>query len=480
MQAPIIYWFRNDLRITDNPALHAAAQSGQEIICVYIHDQASANHWQIGRASQWWLHFSLTCLSESLKKINASLILKRGDSFEQLSSLIEETNATALYFARQYDPYDVETEKKLNKKFAEQLTIRRFKGYLLYEPDNIVTGKNEAYKVFTPFYKTCLKQTEPSLPLPAPTTLNSFKGRIVSDNIDDWNLSCKKPDWAAEFDALWTPGEEGAREILTNFINLAVSKYNVLRNRPDVFGTSRLSPHLHFGEISPRQIWHAVKSSSFADSSGAESHLRQLVWRDFAHNLLMNWPIFPESAFKEEFNHFPSLKNEVHLKKWQQGQTGYPIVDAGMRQLWRTGWMHNRVRMIVASFLIKDLLISWQEGQKWFWDTLLDANLANNAASWQWVAGCGADAAPYFRIFNPVLQGNKFDPQGAYIKEWVPELARLPIKHIHSPWLASDEILEEAGVVLGTSYPHPIVDHAVARERALGALETVKQHKQAG
>lgn len=479
MQSPIIYWFRNDLRITDNPALHATVKSGQPILFVYIYDQDSPNHWKIGRASQWWLRHSLARLSKSLENLNAKLIFKRGDPVEQLSKLIDSSKANALYFTRQYEPYDVNVEQQLNKKFANQLRVKRFKGYLLFEPENIKTGKGEAFKVFTPFYKACLKQIEPNLPLAAPTSLINFTSDIHSENISDWKLLPSKPDWAHEFNALWKPGEQGASEMLNYFINNSASKYHLLRNRPDMYGTSRLSPHLHFGEISPRQIWHAIKSSSVADSSGAEAHLRQLVWRDFSHNLLIHWPHFPEAAFKKEFDHFPWLNNKNHLKKWQHGQTGYPIVDAGMRQLWATGWMHNRVRMIVASFLIKDLLICWQDGEKWFWDTLLDANLANNAASWQWVAGCGADAAPYFRIFNPVLQGNKFDPQGEYIKEWVPELAQLPDKYIHSPWLAPQEVLLRANVRLDDNYPKPIVDHKAARDRALLALDEVKKYKAA-
>ena len=472
MERPIICWFRNNLRITDNPALHSAIKTGAPIICVYIYDEKLAQQWHRGRASQWWLHHSLKKLSESLEKIGIKLILRKGESLKELEKLYKESNATGLYFIRQYAAYDSKLEDKIYSKFKDDFEIRRFKSYLLFEPEDISTLNNEPYKVFTPFYRTYLKQAGPSTPLPAPRKCKAFAKKLASEQLKNWQLLPNNPDWSQQFSSIWTPGEKSALKMLKNFTQGPVSKYAVLRDRPDVYGTSRLSPHLHFGEISPRQVWHAVKNTNYADSSGATSYLRELVWRDFAYNLLTHWPTLPDEEFKKEFKSFPWLKNTKHLRAWQKGQTGYPIVDAGMRQLWATGWMHNRVRMIVASFLVKHLLICWDEGEKWFWDTLVDADLGNNSASWQWVAGCGADAAPYFRIFNPVLQGKKFDPEGEYVKQWVPELRHTPSKYIHEPWLMPNDLLQQD--TTSKDYPKPIVEHKFARDRALAALKKVK------
>lgn len=475
MPSPIIFWFRQDLRIKDNTALIAAAKTGRPIVCLYIFDKSNINHWPFGEASLWWLHHSLTHLTNSLKNLNVKLILRNGSVIEELDNIVKSTDAQALYFTRHYEPYNSKLEDQVHEHFIDKLEIKRFRGYLLYEPEEIRTGKNEPYKVFTPFYRNCLKTNSPGKPMPAPKTLTTYNKKIDSDKLASWNLLPNKPNWANGFNDYWTPGETGAHEYLKDFITHAGNKYPVLRNRPDVNGTSRLSPHLHFGEISPKQIWTAIKNSSKILENNGEAYLRQLIWRDFAYHLLAHWPDFPEKPFKEEFTKFPWKNDPQSLKAWQQGQTGFPIVDAGMRELWRTGWMHNRVRMIVASFLIKDLLIPWQQGQQWFWNTLVDANLANNAASWQWVAGSGADASPYFRIFNPVLQGEKFDPLGDYVREWVPELRHMPKKYIHSPWLAPENILNSAKVTLGDNYPHRIIDHSVARDRALAAYKKLKR-----
>jgi deoxyribodipyrimidine photo-lyase len=474
MQSPLIYWFRQDLRIKDNPTLTAAAQTGRPIICVYILDQNQNKHWPNGAATLWWLHHSLFRLSESLKALNIKLILRKGSVIEELDNIVQSTGAESLYFTRHYEPYNSDLESQINQHLSDQIEVKRFRGYLLYEPEAIRTGKDEPYKVFTPFYRCCLKTSTPGAPVRTPKNLISYKKRIASDRLNDWKLLPKAPNWAKGFNEYWVPGELGAHENLKDFIAHSGNKYPVLRNRPDVTGTSRLSPHMHFGEISPRQIWTAIKNSPKILEHNGEAYLRQLIWRDFAYHLLTHWPDFPEKPFRKEFNKFPWKTDTKSLQAWQQGNTGYPIVDAGMRELWKTGWMHNRVRMIVASFLIKDLLIPWQQGEEWFWDTLVDANLANNAASWQWVAGSGADASPYFRVFNPVLQGEKFDPIGDYVREWVPELKHIPKKYIHSPWLAPEDILIKAKITLGKNYPHPIIDHSFARDRALAAYKKLK------
>ena len=474
MQSPLIYWFRQDLRIKDNPTLTAAAQTGRPIICVYILDQNQNNHWPNGAATLWWLHHSLFRLSESLKALNIKLILRKGSVIEELDNIVQSTGAESLYFTRHYEPYNSDLESQINQHFSDQIEVKRFRGYLLYEPEAIRTGKDEPYKVFTPFYRCCLKTSTPGAPVRTPKNLISYKKRIASDRLNDWKLLPKAPNWAKGFNEYWVPGELGAHENLKDFITYSGNKYPVLRNRPDVTGTSRLSPHMHFGEISPRQIWTAIKNSPKILEHNGEAYLRQLIWRDFAYHLLVHWPDFPEKPFRKEFNKFPWKTDTKSLQVWQQGNTGYPIIDAGMRELWKTGWMHNRVRMIVASFLIKDLLIPWQQGEEWFWDTVVDANLANNAASWQWVAGSGADASPYFRVFNPVLQGEKFDPIGDYVREWVPELKHIPKKYIHSPWLAPEDILIKAKITLGKNYPHPIIDHSFARDRALAAYKKLK------
>lgn len=436
----------------------------------------------MGGASSWWLHQSLTALDDSLRKAGSRLILARGPTINVLGDLARETNARALFWSRAYEPWAVKLERDLHRALESSgVRCRRFSGSLLFEPEEIKTGGGDAFKVFTPFYKACLKARPPDPPHAAPAALPPVPDDVESDRLETWGLTPTKPDWAGGLNAAWTPGEKGARKRLEDFVSGTVASYKSDRDRPDREGTSRLSPHLHFGEISPRQIWHRVRSAADAAGgkfdAGAESFLREVIWREFSTHLLFHWPHIPDRPFRADFEAFPWRSDEAALKAWQQGRTGYPIVDAGMRELWTTGWMHNRVRMVVASFLVKHLLIPWQEGEAWFWDTLVDADLANNAASWQWVAGSGADAAPYFRIFNPILQGKKFDPDGAYVKSWVPELAKLPASHIHAPWDANDAALKKARIVLGDTYPKPIVDHGDARNRALAAFETLKKEK---
>ena len=476
--APAVVWFRQDLRTADNPALNAAVDRGAAVLPVFILDEETAGAWRAGGASRWWLHHSLAALAEDLKTLGAPLCLRHGRAEKVLPALVKECGAGAVFWNRCYEPHAVERDKALKASLAKQdIEVKSFNGGLLVEPWELTTGQGQPYKVFTPFWKAMLAAGAPPAPLARPKKLKGLDG-IGSERLDDWDLLPSKPDWAGGLKRAWTPGERGAAARLADFLDEQADGYKSDRDRPDVFGTSRLSPHLHWGEISPRQVWRATRhaiDAGAAEESSAMAFLRQLGWRDFSHNLLFHWPAFPDKSWREAFESFPWRDDEAGFAAWCRGRTGYPIVDAGLRELWTTGWMHNRVRMIAASFLIKDLLIPWQRGEAWFWDTLVDADLANNAAGWQWVAGCGADAAPYFRIFNPVTQGEKFDPKGAYVRQWVPEIAELPDGVIHKPWEASADELKAAGITLGETYPKPIVDHKAARARALDGYEKVKK-----
>ena len=465
MSQPVIIWFRQDLRTLDHAALNAAAAAG-EVIFLYVLDDETPGQWRIGGASRWWLHRSLQSLSENLK-----LVLRRGRADAVIAEVIKESGAGTVYFTRDYAPWSQALERAV-KDICESAgaTCHRFGGYLLHEPESIRNGNGEPYKVYTPFSRACFAAAEPRLPAAAAAKPVLWQGKLRSENLQDWNLLPKRPDWSKGFETEWRPGEAGARAGLSRFLDQGLAHYSEGRDRPDQSFTSRLSPHLHWGEISPAQCWVAVRGAMAQargklDSAG-EKYLKEILWREFSYHILHHRRDLPEAPFREEFSAFP-WRNDPHaLKKWQQGMTGYPIVDAGMRELWATGTMHNRVRMIASSFLTKDLLLSWTEGAKWFWDTLVDADIASNSASWQWVAGCGADAAPYFRIFNPVLQGEKFDPEGAYVRRWVPELCDLPSNLIHRPW--------EAQLELRNGYPAPLIDHGFARNRALAALKQLK------
>lgn len=473
---PVIIWFRNDLRLSDHPALAAAVSSGRPVIPVYILDEQRET--APGNASRWWLHHSLASLNKSLEKRGGKLLLRRGASQTIIEEIIHTSGAKAVYFSRHHDPQSANLEENIHS-LAMQLDIdcRRFKGQLLYQPERVKTQQGLPYKVFTPFWRACQKLPAPSQPMEAPKTIAFAQHSLKSDQLDDWGLLPKNPDWAVQFSNYWKPGEDKAQQRLHDFIDGGLSNYIEYRDYPDIDATSGLSAHLQFGEISPRQIWHMLDQASVIKpelNSQAQGFIRQLFWRDFSYYLLHYWPDITEQPFKPEFANFPWTENKRHLRAWQKGQTGFPIVDAGMRQLWATGWMHNRVRMIVASFLIKDLLIHWQEGGRWFWDTLVDADIANNTASWQWVAGSGADAAPYFRIFNPTTQSQKFDKSGAYIRRWVPELSALPEKYIHAPEQAPVEVLKEADLTLGKDYPFPMVNHAECRQRALALYKELK------
>jgi deoxyribodipyrimidine photo-lyase len=471
-----IVWFRQDLRLQDNPALAAAVARGAPVVPVFILDDAGEGRWPMGAASRWWLHHSLAALDASLRERGSRLVLAHGESGAVLRELIAATGADAVFWNRRYEPAAIARDKAL--KAGLGVEAMSFNASLLFEPHTVKNKAGAPFQVFTPFWKHCL-----TLKVDEPVRLRA--GDILSP--PKWPRSVALDElalrpairWDTGFAQTWTPGEAGAQSRLRKFVASAMTVYADQRNRPDVDGTSALSPHLHFGELGPRQIWAAVQASAkgsgvFPPSRGAQVFLSEVGWREFAHHLLFHFPHTPEAPLRREFAVFPWRSDARQLRAWQRGRTGYPIVDAGMRQLWATGWMHNRVRMIVASFLVKHLRISWQAGADWFWDTLVDADLAGNTLGWQWTAGCGADAAPYFRIFNPLLQGAKFDPDGAYVRRWVPELAGLPVEHIHCPWEAPPEVLAGAGVVLGRDYPQPMVNHGEARQAALRAFQELR------
>lgn len=471
--SPVLVWFRRDLRLADHPALNAAVKTGAPVVPVYILDDETPGKWRLGGASRWWLANSLRALGRDLEKRGSRLILRRGEAGRVLLQLAEEIKAQGVYFTRGYEPYMPGFEKRLAQALGERgIACQRYAGHLLNEPEALRNKTGEPFKVFTPYYKASLTLEPPEAALPVPETIPAPASWPESDKLESWQLEPTKPDWAGGMREAWKPGEAGAQDKLRVFINEAVKGYGAGRNTIGADSTSRLSPYLAFGELSPRQCWHAIEAA--ADESGrggAEAYIRELYWREFSYNLLYHWPELPEKAFRPAFEHFPWKADAQALKAWQKGRTGYPIVDAGIRQLWITGWMHNRVRMIAASLLVKHLLIPWQKGTEWFWDTLVDADLANNSASWQWVAGSGADAAPYFRVFNPMLQGKKFDTEGAYVRRWLPELAGLPNEYIHAPWDAPKEVLAAAGVTLGETYPKPIIEHEKGRARALDAYQ---------
>ncbi len=475
--SPAIVWFRQDLRIADNPALAAAVNAERPLVALYILDEETDGTRAHGAASRWWLHHSLESLTADLRDRGVALTLRRGRSADELRDVLDETGAGAVFWNRCYEPWAVARDTDIKDALkADDLEAESFNGSLLLEPWQIETGQGGPYKVFTPFWKRLRELYRPPQLSSIPEKLDAAES-ANSDDLESWELLPTKPDWAGGLREFWSVGEAAARGRMSQFLGDAVADYPEDRDRPDRAGTTRLSPHLHFGEISPHQVWRAASKlldEGGARAKGAESVLRELAWRDFNHHLLFHFPQIATDNWKEQFDGFPWADNPKGLAAWQKGMTGFPIVDAGMRELWQTGWMHNRVRMIVGSFLIKDLRVHWRDGEAWFWDTLVDASLANNAGNWQWVAGSGADAAPFFRIFNPISQGEKFDPAGDYVRRWVPELGEMPAKWIHKPWEAPDEVLAEAGVVLGDDYPSPIVDHAAARQRALDAYGEIK------
>ena len=480
MDNPVIVWFRCDLRMADNPALNAACESGKPVIALYVLDEKSEGIRPPGAAFKWWLHHSISALAGDMGKAGVQLVLRRGAAKAILDEVIHQSGAEAVFWNRRYGPGERALDTEIKSSLKERgLRVETFNSHLLIEPWDAAKEDGGYYQVFTPFWKHAQSKMTIRPILPRPERLKGFSGRLHSDRLDDWGMLPHSPDWAGGMRAFWTPGEAGAQKRLEIFLREGLAGYAENRDRPDLAeGTSRLSAHLAHGEISPVQIWRAVDALKGRDHPASDKDrqkfLDEVGWREFSYNLLYHFPDLPRRNFKSGFDKFPWEKNESGLHAWQKGRTGYPIVDAGMRQLWQTGWMHNRVRMIVASFLIKDLMVDWREGEAWFWDTLVDADPANNVASWQWVAGSGADAAPYFRIFNPVTQGQRHDPKGDFVRIYVRELERLDEKSIHFPPDAPRHLLARAGVRLGENYPLPIVDHGKAREAALEAYQRIR------
>jgi deoxyribodipyrimidine photo-lyase len=473
----ILLLFRRDLRLSDNPALHAAKHA--RVIPIYIHSPEEDGAWQAGGASRWWLHHSLHELARRLKQCGSRLIIRTGNTLEQLQNLIDQTGADAVYLNRLYEPTAMARDSKIERALIDQaIAYRSFASALMFEPWQVLTKTGTPYKVFTPFWQACLRQGLPAEIMPGPRKLPRVTNRLSSLKLDELQL-LPKLRWDEQFARHWRPGETGAQQRLRNFIHNKLTEYQSRRDFPASASTSGLSAHLHFGDISPRQIVYALEQARHQSrhtgfDKQVQSFLRELIWREFTYHILYHFPRTTRKPLNPRFDDFPwRTRKDKTLTLWQRGQTGFPIVDAGMRELWATGSMHNRVRMIVASLLSKNLGVHWLLGAKWFWDTLVDADLAQNSFNWQWVAGCGADAAPYFRIFNPVTQSEKFDPRGHYLRRWLPELKDLPDKHLHAPWLAPANVLQQAGVVIGKTYPAPICDLKRTREEALLAY---KQH----
>jgi deoxyribodipyrimidine photo-lyase len=466
-----LLWFRRDLRLADNPALvHALAQA-QRIIPVFIYAPDEEAPWSPGAASRWWLHYSLQSLSKDLAALGSPLIIRQGASLNCLQQLIKEAGATLVCWNRLYEPAVIARDKHIKATLKEQhIDVSSHNSALLFEPWEVRNKQDKPFRVFTPFWKHCqTRLPQQPLPLAAPASLPAGNKALPTLTLNALQL-LPTIAWDAGLRAHWQVSEAAAHARLQAFIDTAAQDYSAQRDRPDITGTSSIAPYLHFGEIGPRQIIAALNSQRIT----AESYVRELGWREFSHHLLYYFPHTTDKPLDVRFENFPWDTNAAALKAWQRGQTGIPLVDAGMRELWHTGWMHNRVRMVVASLLTKNLRLHWLEGARWFWDTLCDADLANNTQGWQWTAGCGADAAPYFRIFNPTLQAKRFDVEFAYIRRWIPELARLPDRWIAEPWAAPTIELANAGIELGRDYPRPIVDLSSSREPALAAYAQIK------
>ena len=468
-----IVWFRRDLRLADNLALHKALRRGGPVICLYIRERDDAFAGANGAAQAWWLHHSLAALDATLRARGNQLVTATGDPRHLIEWLVDRTGADAVFWNRRYDGPGRNTDSEIKALLkARHVVTESSPGFLLHDPTVLKTRQGRHFSVYTPFWKAFDTAYHPPEEIPAPRHIPPGEFDLQGEDIDSWKLRPTKPDWATRFKTLWHPGEAGARALLDNFVRERLDRYGQCRDRPADTHTSRLSPHLAFGEISPHAIWRMVESSpDCIDADDSRRYRMEIVWRDFAWHTFFHNPGLGSINLDRRFDDFPWRNDDDGFDAWTRGLTGYPLVDAGMRELWATGAMHNRVRMVAASFLIKDLLIDWRRGEGWFRDTLLDADMASNAFNWQWVAGCGADAAPFFRIFNPVLQGEKFDPQGRYVKRWCPELRDLPDTFVHRPFEAPEHVLRAAGLTLGRDYPRQLVDHMKAKDVALAALK---------
>ena len=472
-----IVWFRTDLRLADHPALHAALGAAETVIPLYVHAPQEAAPWAPGAASNWWLHHSLAALDDALRERGARLVLARGDSAAVLARLCAEHGAGVIHATRLYEPALAARDRRLAGELAAQgIALHLHEGATLLAPERMLKPDGTPFRVFTPFWRRLQERYAPQPPLPAPAAVPFPASKVTSLGLDELGL-LPRVRWDHGLREHWQPGEEYAARRLAQFAGNTLADYAQARDRPALAGTSRLSPHLHFGELSPRQAWRELSNGTAAGAPGTrgtEAWLRELGWREFAQHVLHHFPHTSDAPMDARFERFPwRTDGGALLAAWQRGQTGIPIVDAGMRELWRTGWMHNRARMLAASLLTKNGLIGWREGARWFWDTLVDADLASNSLGWQWTAGCGVDAAPYFRIFNPVLQGERFDPQGDYVRRWVPELAALEPKHIHQPWRAPPSVLAAHGITLGRTYPRPMIDLAASRAAALAMYKSM-------
>jgi deoxyribodipyrimidine photo-lyase len=479
MPSTVILWFRRDLRLDDNPALEAALDDCACLVPLYVYDPGAEAPWMPGAASRWWLHGSLERLDTTLQCLGSRLLIRRGDTLEALCEVIASTGATRVHWNRLYDPATRTRDTDIKQRLRERgIQVASHPGSVLAEPWEITTGKGEPYRVFTPFWRRYTDRLSTIAAIPAPTALPGRPPDGDGLGVADLGL-LPRIAWDGGLADTWTPGEEAAMARARAFVRDGVATYAEARDVPSRPGTSALSPHLHFGEISPRRLLTLLGHHASDAEGPAETFVRELGWREFAHHLIYHFPHTTDEPLDPRFAALPWREDQATalLEAWQRGQTGIPLVDAGMRQLWHTGWMHNRVRMVVASFLTKNLRRPWQQGARWFWDTLVDADLAANSLGWQWSAGCGADAAPYFRIFNPVLQGERFDPAGTYVRHWCPELAALPNTAIHRPWTAPEALLTRAGIRLGRDYPRPIVDLSQSRQEALAAYEVVKAQR---
>ena len=466
-----LIWFRQDLRIIDNPAWVRAVDQGKAILPVFIWHPEAGGKWAPGGASRWWLHHALADLQEQLGEIGHKLIIRTGPPVEVLEALIEETGAKAVFWNRCYEPYRMRADGIIKDRLKE-MGIQAWSGNssLLREPWTVTAGSGNPYRVYTPYAKTCMQTKDP----------DPLEFKIPENVLEEWpsSLDLKELEllprysWAEGFARCWNVKRSEGMFLLRSFMKESLSCYGTDRDFPGTSGVSKLSPYLQWGQIGIREVVYELNRQ--ASSQGKDIYYKELLWREFAHHILYHFPETPEKPLQLRFEKFPWVEDNALLDSWKKGRTGYPMVDAGMRELWQTGWMHNRSRMVVASFLVKHLLHSWERGAEWFWDTLVDANLASNTLGWQWAGGCGADAAPYFRVFNPSLQASKFDPEGDYIRKYVPELKKVPDKYLHTPWEMPEDAQKASGCVIGIDYPSPAVEHRKARQGALDAFSSIK------